>query len=102
MKPVDRARVLASIACGLEASVAVYAAMRVFEVALLAQPNPATLIASAHAGYFWRAWTSTYLGGFFALTVALLARRPDRIATAALRALPWTALFAVTQALFVP
>jgi hypothetical protein len=97
-----KARVLASIACGFEAAVVVYAVTRVIEVLLLPQPNPALIIHSLHAGYFWRAWTSAYLGAFLALAIVLLARDPKPIARAALRALPWAAAIGVLQGLFVP
>jgi hypothetical protein len=97
-----RARALASIACGLEAAVVVYAVARVVEALLLPQPNPALVIASVHAGYFWRAWIAAFAGGFVALTVGLFARSTDPLARAALRALPFAALLAVAQALLVP
>ena len=101
MKP-RLARVLAAIACGLETAVAVYALTRVLQALLVPEPNPATLIQSLHAGYFWRAWTAAYAGGFVALAAALLAKRAAPLARAALAALPWTALLAVLQALLVP
>ncbi len=96
-----RARILAALACGLEAMVAVYAITRTLEALLLPQPNPATVIQSLHAGYFWRAWIAAYSGAFIALVAALLARTAP-LARLALRALPWVALLAVVQALFVP
>ncbi|HEY1959619.1 MAG TPA: hypothetical protein VGH28_28615 [Polyangiaceae bacterium] len=103
MTPRPRAaRVLAAIACGLEAAVIVYALTRVLQALLVPEPNPATLMQSIHAGYFWRAWTAAYAGGFVALTAALLAKRAAPLAHVAVAALPWTALVAVLQALFVP
>jgi len=97
-----RARVLASIALGIEAAVVVYAIARVVEVLVLPQPNPALVPAGLHAGFFWRAWIGVYVGGFVALATALFARTPLPIARAALRALPWAAALAFLQALFVP
>ena len=100
MKP-SRARVLAAVACGLEGMVVVYAITRTLEALLLPEPNPATVIQSLHAGYFWRAWIAAYSGAFIALVAALLARTAP-LARLALRALPWVALLAVLQAVLIP
>lgn len=97
-----RARALAAIACGLETAAAVYALVRIVQFVFIPEPNPAIVIASVHAGYFWRAWIAAYAGGFAALTTALVVRKTEPLARLALAALPWTALFAVLQALFVP
>jgi hypothetical protein len=54
-------------------AVGLYAALRLVQALLFKEPNPATVIWSAHAGYFWRAWTVSYAGvmaGFVAFAAA--------------------------------
>lgn len=103
-KQAKLARILASAIAGLETAIVVYAVTRVLQTLLVAEPNPALVITSAHHGYFWRAWISAYAGGFVALAIGLLTRDAQAITIArtALRALPWTAAIAVAQALLVP
>ncbi len=45
------------------------------------EPNPATVIWSAHAGYFWRVLIVSYAGGMAAvMTWAAASAAPDRVA----------------------
>jgi hypothetical protein len=53
----------ASLAWGLLVAVGGYAVVRAIQFFVYPDPNPATLVWSAHAGYFWRAWTVGYAGG---------------------------------------
>ncbi len=95
-------RPLLAIACGCEVACAAYAIIRAFQYFLIPEPNPALVMQSVHAGYFWRAWISAYVGGFVALAVASFAKSEDRVARAALWALPWSAGVLVVQGVFVP
>ena len=103
-KQAKLARMLAATVAGLETAIVVYAVTRVLQTLLVAEPNPALVITSAHHGYFWRAWIAAYAGGFAAIAIGLLARDTQALAIArtTLRALPWTAAIAVAQALLVP
>jgi hypothetical protein len=64
-----------SLAWGLVVTVAAYAVVRSIQFFLYPDPNPATLVWSAHAGYFWRAWTCGYAGGISVFIAYLFARR---------------------------
>jgi hypothetical protein len=95
----DRVRLAAAVAVcwGLVVAVAAYAIVRAIQFFLYPDPNPATLVWSAHAGFFWRCWTCAYAGGIAAFVAFLVTRtRPDR----ALRALaPAVAVVAALLAL---
>jgi hypothetical protein len=70
-----------SVAWGLVVAVAAYAIVRAVQFFLYPDPNPATLVWSAHAGFFWRAWTVSFAGGLAAFVASLLVR--GRLAGAA-------------------
>ena len=99
---MNTTRPLLAIACGCEVACAAYAIIRTFQYFFIPEPNPALVMQSVHAGYFWRAWISAYAGGFVALLVGLLAKSEDRVARVALWALPWSAGVLVVQGLFIP
>ena len=48
--------------------------MRSIQFFLYPDPNPATLVWSAHAGFFWRCWTCAYAGGIAAFVAYLFTR----------------------------
>ena len=54
--------------------VATYALLRTYDVFFNREPNPATVIWSAHIAMFWRLGIGTYVGGMAAVMVYLLAR----------------------------
>ncbi len=64
----------ASILWGLVVAVAAYAGIRAIQYFVYPDPNPATLVWSAHAGYFWRAWIVAYAGGIAAFVAFPLVR----------------------------
>jgi hypothetical protein len=97
------ARAAASAAFGLEIATLAYAVLRLVSFVLYREPNPALVLYSLHAGYFWRAWTASYAGALAAFAFALLARHRPRAAFSALEGLlPWAALALVLQAVAVP
>jgi hypothetical protein len=95
-------RVLAASIAGCESAIVVYAVVRVVQVLLIAEPNPALVGPSVHHGYFWRVWIAIYSGGFIALVIALLARETHTLAKTLLKALPWAAAIGIAQAVLVP
>jgi hypothetical protein len=87
----------ASLAWGLIVAVGAYGVLRTIQYFLYPDPNPRTLVWSAHAGYFWRAWSCAYAGGIAAFAAYLFARR--RPASVARALVPATAVAAVVLAL---
>lgn len=85
---------------GCLAAIAFYAALRVHQAVTTAEPDPTLVIYSAHAGYFWRAWTAAYAGGGAAAVAWLLGTA--RMARALPVALPVAVGAAVLQAAFFP
>ncbi len=93
---------LGALGAGIVA-VAVYALLRIAQYFLFPDPNPALVIWSAHAGYFWRAWTAVYVGGCSGFLIFLAATRDaERTARALVRALTVAGVLMLVQGLFVP
>jgi hypothetical protein len=93
---------LGFVAASLSA-VVLYAALRLVQARLFPEADPATIIWSAHAGYFWRCWTAGYAGalvGFLAYGAA--ERHATSVARWLLRMLPPTVVLIVAQGLLVP
>jgi hypothetical protein len=86
-----------SLAWGLVVAAASYALLRSVQVLRAPEPNPAIVVWSAHAGFFWRAWTAGYIGGMAAVLVALVAR--ERLDAAAGALVPATIVAATLLAL---
>jgi hypothetical protein len=57
------------------AVVATYAALRAFDVCFRSEPNPATVVWSAHIAMFWRLGVGLYVAGPAALIAFGAARR---------------------------
>lgn len=76
-------RVRASVAFVVACSAAMlfYGLLRIAQRLVFEEPDPTLVLYSAHAGYFWRAWTSAYAGGM-AGVVAWLAAGRDLARTA--------------------
>ncbi len=84
-------------------SVLFYGVLRVVQSRLFPEPNPAMVIWSAHAGFFWRCWTVAYAGamvGFLAYGAA--ARYPERVARALVRTLGVAVVVLTLQSVLVP
>jgi hypothetical protein len=101
----ERASVRAalSFAASATAAVAAYAGLRLAQGLLLTEPDPALVVWSEHAGYFWRAWTAVYAGGTAGF-VAWLASRDSaaRVATILSAAVPAAAAVLAAQATLLP
>ena len=82
---------------------ALYAIIRVAQALIFPEPDPALIIWSEHAGFFWRVWTVFYLGGMSAfITWLLSARYAAAIASFLGWALPASALLLAAQSVLVP
>ena len=96
-----RAGLSAVAAC--TAAAALYAVLRVAQSFLFAEPDPALVIWSEHAGFFWRVLTVGYVGGMIAfLTWVASARSAPRVAEVLARAVPVAASLLAAQAILVP
>lgn len=95
----------ASVALAWGASVAVvgYAVVRGIQFFVYPDPNPATLVWSAHAGFFWRCWTCFYAGGLAAFVAYVVARRDvQRAARSVPGAVAVAAVLLALQVLIFP
>jgi hypothetical protein len=80
-----------------------YALLRIGQKILFREPDPALVIWSAHAGYFWRSWTAAYVGGMIGFATYVAARRDAAKAVRVLGASVVVALVLITlQGVFVP
>ena len=84
-------------------AMAVYALLRVAQKVLFPEPDPALVLWSEHAGYFWRAWTAFYVGGMAGFVAWIAAGRDAaRTARVLASALVVSALLLAAQGLFLP
>jgi hypothetical protein len=92
-----------SLAWGAVVAVAAYAVVRATQFFAFPDPNPAALVWSAHAGYFWRSWIVGYAGGMAAFIAYPLVRsRPDSAARALAGGVAVAAAAIALEAAFVP
>jgi hypothetical protein len=92
-----------AIAWGLVVSVAAYAVVRAIQSLERSEPNPAALVWSPHAGFFWRIWTVVYVGGFAAFVAFVAARgRHSAAARALAPAVAIAASLLALQSAFLP
>jgi hypothetical protein len=64
-----------ALAWGMAVAVGSYALVRTVQFFVYPDPNPATLVWSAHAGFFWRCWTCAYAGAIAAFVAYVPTRR---------------------------
>jgi hypothetical protein len=94
---------MVSALAGLLSSMVVYALLRVIAFVWGHEPNPATLLYSAHAAYFWRVWTSAYAGTMISILVWIVSRGREARVLSVIRALAWPAVaILVLQSVLVP
>jgi H+/Cl- antiporter ClcA len=92
-----------ALAWGLVVTVGAYAVVRAIQSVVSPDPNPAALVWSAHAGFFWRIWTVAYLGGFAAFVAFVVARgRPGAAARALAPAIAVAAALLLLQSALLP
>jgi hypothetical protein len=82
---------------------ALYALLRALQYYVFPDPNPANVVWSAHAGYFWRCISVLYAGGMAAiLTFWAAGRDAARVTRVLARALPVAAALLAAQSLLWP
>lgn len=88
-------------ACTTAASL--YALLRVVQAVFMPEPDPALVLWSEHAGFFWRGWTAAHAGGTAGFVAWIAAGRdPERVARALARAVPAAAGLLAAQGILVP
>jgi len=98
-----RVRGALAVVGGCTAAIALYAIVRLAQALIFVEPDPALVIWSEHAGFFWRTWTVVYVGGMAALLTWMFAGRDaPRVAAVLARALPLAAGALAAQAILVP
>lgn len=82
---------------------ALYAVLRVAQALMFKEPDPALVIWSEHAGFFWRALTVGYVGGMVGFMTWLASARSSGCVAAILaRAVPIAATLLAAQGVLVP
>lgn len=76
MTPRTRLAIAFITACAT--ATATYAVLRVAQYLLFTEPNPALILYSAHAGYFWRSWISAFFGATIGFAAWLAPTRGAR------------------------
>ncbi|MEO7109441.1 MAG: hypothetical protein ABI183_03290 [Polyangiaceae bacterium] len=80
-----------------------YALVRGIQKILFPEANPATIIWSAHAGYFWRIWIVLYASGVVAFLVFRFSRAHSENLAKWLKAGVIVAAIAILiQGIFIP
>jgi hypothetical protein len=84
-------------------AVGLYGLVRGLQLMIFPEPNPATVIWSAHAGYFWRAWIVSYAGGMAGLIAWKAAGRDAaRVARVLAEGVLVAAALIFAQGMFLP
>lgn len=103
MSEARSVRVALAIVAACSMAAAVYAGLRLVQKLLFPDPDPALVIWSEHAGYFWRAWTAVYVGGMLGFVAYVAARRdPVRTARVLATSVVLSAVLITAQGLLVP
>jgi len=101
--PPRSVRLALAVVAACTTAVALYAVLRVAQALARPEPDPALVVWSEHSGFFWRGWTSAYVGataGF--VTWIVSARDATRVARLLARALVASVTLLALQALLVP
>ena len=92
-----------ALAWGLLVSVGLYAVVRAIQFFIFPDPNPALVVWSAHAGYFWRVWTVVFAGGLAAFSAYVAALRgAERVARGLVPGLFVTTILVGVQVALLP
>ncbi len=92
-----------AVAWGASISVVAYGVVRGIQFFLYPDPNPATLVWSAHAGFFWRCWTCAYAGALATVIAFVLSRKsPERAARGLVAAVTVAAVVLSAQVAVFP
>jgi len=79
MIATTKLRVGLAVSWSLIAATFLYALVRAAQLILFPEANPATIIWSAHAGYFWRIWIVIYASGTVGFLVWRLSREHSEV-----------------------
>jgi hypothetical protein len=80
-----------------------YAFVRAVQLELFPEANPATIIWSAHAGYFWRIWIVLYASGVVAFLVFRFSREhSEKLAKWLKNGVIVAAIAILIQGIFLP
>lgn len=104
-RPPLRVRLCLALAWSCVSSVTLYAIVRAVQARLFPEANPATVIWSAHAGYFWRIWIVTYTSGaigFVTFWWSGTRAGSDRLARTLEKGVVVAAVAIALQGLFLP
>ena len=101
--PATTVRAALAVVAACTSAIALYALLRIAQKLLFPEPDPALVLWSEHAGFFWRAWTAAYVGGTGGF-VAWIASGRDVSKTARVLAssIVVSALLVVAQGVLVP
>lgn len=103
MKESTRVRLGLAVMATCIVATGLYGLMRCVQKIVFKEADPAMVIWSEHAGFFWRAWTVTYLGGMCGFLTWLLSERdPARVARLLGHALLVATAVITAQGLLVP
>jgi len=98
-----RVRAALATSAGCTLATGLYAVMRVVQALIVTEPDPALVIWSEHAGFFWRAWTVSYVGGMAAFVAWMASARSAPAVTRFIAiGVPVAAALVALQGLFVP
>lgn len=96
-------RLALAVVAGCVAATFAYALLRIAQRIAVPEADPALVLYSEHAAYFWRSWTAGYAGAMAAFSGWLLAARdPHRTARGLSVAIVLAALALAAQAALVP
>jgi len=92
-----------AVVAGCVTAVGLYAVLRIVQGVVATEPDPALVIWSEHAGFFWRSWIVVYIGGMGAfLAWVASAKDAGAVAKVLTTALPVAVILLAAQAAFVP
>jgi hypothetical protein len=98
-----RDRLVLAFLSSCVAAVLVYAGTRSAQFFFVQEPDPATIIWSAHAGYFWRSLVSIYAAGTIGFVAFVAAKtHADRLTTLLVGGVRLAAWAILVQALLFP
>ena len=97
MPPRPRLAIAFIAACA--SATASYALLRLAQHALVTEADPAQIIYSDHAAYFWRAWTALFVGALLGFAAW---RTPTRVLKHLDRAIVLAAILLALQSFLVP
>ncbi len=103
MTDAMRIRLGLSVIAACTAAIALYGVMRVVQKLLFPEADPALVIWSEHAGFFWRSWTVVYAGGMLGFATWVLSEKhAARVTSFLATAVPIAAAILALQGLLVP